>query len=421
MLENLKKIIYEGIIRDIDFIERQVETNFPDNKIITITGPRRSGKTFFMFQIMDRYLKKGYKRNQFLYINFEDERISEKDFDYDNIFQAYYELFPENIDKEIIIFFDEIQLLKNWEKFIRRVYDFKTRKLFLTGSNSEMLSSDISTSLRGRNYNIELLPLSFIEFLKFKSFKNLLITPEHKALVENYFQEYLVYGGYPEIVNYEEPIKIEILQNYFNVMIYRDIVERFNYSDPEQLKYILKRLISTVSSEFSINKLYNEIKSQGGKISKQSIYSLYDDVSNIYLFKTVEKYSFSLSERRSHNKKVYFYDTGILSAVNYSLSEDYGKLLENLVACELLRKKFDLFYIKNSNECDFIAKNREQKIAVQVCYELNEDNIQREMKALNDIKDVDKKILIYRFSKVTNPLEAISILDFLGVRSSIVD
>ncbi|MGM0609157.1 MAG: ATP-binding protein [Candidatus Muiribacteriota bacterium] len=130
MLDSLKKIIFEGNIRDIDFIERKVKTTFPDNKIITITGNRRSGKTFFMFQIMDGYLKKGYNRNQFLYINFEDERISEKDFDYDIIFQAYYELFPENIDKEIIIFFDEIQLLKNREKFIRRVYDFKTRKLF---------------------------------------------------------------------------------------------------------------------------------------------------------------------------------------------------------------------------------------------------------------------------------------------------
>ncbi len=412
MLNKLKKIIYEGYNKEIVFIRRDITKILPKDKIITITGPRRSGKTFLMYQIMDDLIKKGYDREQFLYINFEDERISDKKFDYDLIFQAFYELFPESAEKEIILFFDEIQLLENWERFVRRVYDSKTKKIYLTGSNSQMLSSDIATALRGRNYNIELFPLSFNEFKRFKGVNNKNISSKEKAIIDNLFQEYLVYGGYPEIVNYDNTLKIEILQNYFNVMIYRDIAERFEYSQLEQLKYILKKLISTVSSEFSINKLYNELKSQGAKLSKSILYSLYDDISNIYLFKQIERFSFSLSERRSHNKKVYFYDTGILSAVNYSLSEDHGKLLENLVAIELLRRKYEIFYGKNGKECDFIAKKRGETLAVQVCYKLTEKNIKRETKGLESF-DADRKLIIYYYSDIKDPDNAMQILDFL--------
>jgi predicted AAA+ superfamily ATPase len=412
MKDVLKRIISEFHERDIDYINRDISMNFPKNKIITIIGPRRSGKTYFMFQIMDFFISKGFKRSQFLYINFEDERFVRSDFDYDLIFQSFFDLFPENADSEIVVFFDEIQLLPNWDKFIRRVYDSVSHNIFVTGSNSNMLSSDISSSLRGRNYNIEVFPLSFSEFLNFRDIKPVLSTNKNISIINNAFDEYLIYGGYPEIVKYDDVMKIEILQNYFNVMIYRDISERFDISQTNILKFVLKKLISSVSSEFSINKLYNEIKSFGGKISKDTLYSLMENISNIFLLKEVERYSNSLSQRKGYNSKYYFYDNGILSAINYNISKDFGKLMENLVAIELLRRNYEIYYSKNNFECDFIALKRNSSLSVQVCYNLTEDNIGREIKGLNDKKTHDN-ILIYYKSEIRPPENSINIIDFL--------
>jgi hypothetical protein len=344
----VKKIIRDFHLMELpDYKKRDLVVPLDLNKIITVIGPRRSGKTWYFFQLMSELTSLGVKRNQILYINFEDERLS-FDNDYDQIIDAYLELYPTNKLSDIYIFFDEIQELSNWEKYVRRLYDTVTPKIFLTGSNAKMLSKEIATSLRGRSLTFEIMPLSFLEYL---SFKNIDATDTYstvnRALIESGFEEYLSWGGYPELVNADPRFKPSILQEYFNVMIYRDLVERYSLKDTSSVKYLIKRLISSFTKEFSINQLYKDLKSRGIKIGKDSVYSLIENIFSVYFVTCLEKYDLSIKNREMSNRKIYLYDHGFATATNYSFSEDKGKLLENLVFSELRKQSDKIYFLKN--------------------------------------------------------------------------
>jgi hypothetical protein len=223
-----------------------------------------------------------------------------------------------------------------------------TPKIFLTGSNAKMLSKEIATSLRGRSLTFEIMPLSFLEYL---SFKNIDATDTYstvnRALIESGFEEYLSWGGYPELVNADPRFKPSILQEYFNVMIYRDLVERYSLKDTSSVKYLIKRLISSFTKEFSINQLYKDLKSRGIKIGKDSVYSLIENIFSVYFVTCLEKYDLSIKNREMSNRKIYLYDHGFATATNYSFSEDKGKLLENLVFSELRKQSDKIYFLKN--------------------------------------------------------------------------
>ena len=222
MINTIKRIIADFNQTPLPtLIERNARAPLNINKIITITGPRRAGKTYFFYQIIQELLKKGIKKDHILYLNFEDERLNITD-NYDLIFDAWQELYPQNNISEAWLFFDEIQELPNWEKFIRRVYDTKTRNIFLTGSNARVLSREIATSLRGRSFTLEIMPLSFSEYLDFKNIDySDIFSTKNRAQIENAFDDYLFFGGYPEIVSFDNRIKSKVLQEYLNVTIYQ--------------------------------------------------------------------------------------------------------------------------------------------------------------------------------------------------------
>jgi predicted AAA+ superfamily ATPase len=352
-------------------------------KIVTIVGPRRAGKTWYFFQLMSALEERGIKRTQFIYLNFEDERL-EFEADYDQILEAYLELYPEQELDDIYLFFDEIQELPNWEKYVRRIYDTVSRKIFLTGSNAKMLSHEIATSLRGRSLSFEIMPLSFYEFLSFQN-----IDPEdrfstkNQARIQNSFNEYLIWGGYPELVEIETRFKPNVLQEYFNVMLYRDLVDRYEIRDAFVLKYLIKRLIASFTKEFSINKFYNDLKSRGVKISKDSIYRMIEQIFSIYMVTAVEKHDPSLVRREMSNRKIYLYDNGFASATRFSFSEDRGQLLENLVFTKLRKEAEDIHFLKNGYECDFVISTKDGNlIPVQVVETLHQENLNRELKGL---------------------------------------
>lgn len=386
MKEVLKTIIADFHQMELpDLVERDLKVPVDINKIISVIGPRRAGKTYYLLQLIKKLQSEGIDRSRILYINFEDERLELQKDQYDIILESYLELYPESELGGIYIFFDEVQELDSWQKYVRRLYDTVTKHIFITGSNSRFLSKEIASSLRGRTLSFELMPLSFPEYLRFNKInKDERFSTKGKAIVNSAFQDYLHWGGYPELAFVEKEFKTQILQEYFNVMIYRDLVERFELTNVSLVKFIMKRLISSLTKEFSINKIFKEIKSSGRSISKNFLYELIDNIFMIYLMESVEKYQPSLLNREMSNKKIYMYDSGLAAATRYSIFQDRGKLLENAVFCHLRSKSENLFFLKNSFECDFLSFSHEELItAVQVTETLSSQNLEREIKGLS--------------------------------------
>lgn len=410
----MKKIL-KTIIKDFHsrplppFKTRHLDVPLDLRKIITIIGPRRAGKTWYLFQIMANLEKSGIKREQILYLNFEDERL---DFDagYDQILDAYLELYPDQKTDTLYIFFDEIQEIPEWEKYIRRLYDTVTRKIFLTGSNAKLLSKEIGSSLRGRSLSFEIMPLSFSEFLSFRGIDSKdVFSTKNRARIQSSFDEYLIWGGYPELVDMDNRFKADILQEYFNVMLYRDLMDRYGIRDVSILKNLIKSLIGSFTKEFSVNKLYNDLKSRGIKIGKDSIYQLMDQIFSIYMIAYVEKYDPAVVKREMSNKKIYLYDNGLASAIRYAFSEDQGKLLENLVFTGIRRTTESVFFLKNAYECDFVLfPETDTPVLIQVTQILNKENVNREIagleKAGKRIKN-GRRILITR--EIAVPLDSL--------------
>ena len=403
MKQALKTIIKDFHLKPLPpFKPRHLNVPLDLGKIITIIGPRRAGKTWYLFQLIESLEKGGIKREQIFYLNFEDERL---DFDagYDQILDAYLELYPDQKLDDLYIFFDEIQEIPEWEKYVRRLYDTVTRKIFLTGSNAKMLSKEIATSLRGRSLSFEIMPLSFPEFLSFRSIDSKdIYSTKNRAKIQRSFDEYLTWGGYPELVDVERRFKANILQEYFNVMLYRDLMDRYGIRDASILKYLIKRLIGSFTKEFSVNKLYNDLKSRGIRIGKDSIYRLMDQIFSIYMVTYVEKYDPAVVKREMSNKKVYLYDNGIASAIRYTFSEDRGKLLENLVFTGIRNTTEAIFFLKNGYECDFIiSPETESPLLIQVTETLHRDNLRRE---INGLEKAGKRIKNSRSLLITGDM-----------------
>ena len=384
MKQILKTIIKDFHSRPLPpFKPRHLDVPLDLGKIITLIGPRRAGKTWYLFQLMANLEKAGIKRSQILYLNFEDERL---DFEagYDQILDAYLELYPNQTPEDLYIFFDEIQEIPEWEKYVRRLYDTITRKIFLTGSNAKLLSTEIAASLRGRSLSFEIMPLSFPEFLSFRNIDSKdIYSTKNRAAIQGNFNEYLTWGGYPELVDMETRFKADVLQEYFNVMLFRDLIDRYGLRDVSILKYLIKGLIGSFTKEFSVNKLYNDLKSRGIKIGKDSIYQLIDHIFSIYMVTCVEKYDPAIVKREMSNKKIYLYDNGIASAIRYTFSEDRGKLLENLVFTLIRNSREPVFFLKNGYECDFVVlPEAGEPVLIQVTETLNKENVSQEINGL---------------------------------------
>jgi predicted AAA+ superfamily ATPase len=325
------------------------------------------------------------EKTKILFLNFEDERLELKIDDLDLILQSYSELYPSQDLKECYFFFDEIQNINGWEKFIRRVYDTISKNIFITGSNSKLLSSDIATSLRGRTLSFEVFPLSFKEYLSFKDIEVDLYSSKSLAYIKNALNSYLKDGAFPETLFLEDRYKNQTLQEYFNVLLYKDLSQRYNITNTVALKFFLKRVIASSTKQISINKIYNELKSNGVKIGKNTLYSFLDYVQNIYLCLVLHKYDKSLINKELGEKKIYSIDIGLNNAIEFRFSDNIGKSLENAVFLELRRNYSEIFYYKDEkSECDFIVcENNTITQVIQVTYDMSdEDTKTREIKGV---------------------------------------
>ncbi|MEA3444805.1 MAG: ATP-binding protein [Bacteroidota bacterium] len=385
-------------------VERNLELPINLEKIISVIGVRRSGKTYILFDTINKLISKGIAKKNIIYINFEDERLQLTRADLDIVLQAYRELYPDIKDNEVWFFFDEIQNVDAWEKFIRRIYDTCSKHVFISGSNALFLSSDIATSLRGRSISFEVFPYTFDEYLRHQNIHTSFYLPQNKAKILNAFYTFLSEGGFPEVVSLSQRYRLDILRNYFYVMLYKDLIERYSISSANVLKYFIERLATNITKSFSVNKIYNEMRSHGYKMDKNLLYDLLAYIENIYLAFRVSKFDFSFSKRNRSDKKVYFIDNGLVNSLVMNFSDDIGKLLENAVFL-FLRHNYgelysnNIYFHKASKECDFLIYDRQKIVsAAQVSHHIdNQNTLNRETEGLKSALisyNLDKGLII---------------------------
>ncbi len=384
MKSTIKNIILEYHNTDLPQFEmRNINIPINLNIIITLIGARRSGKTYLLYQIIQELIKTGCKKEQILFINFEDERLSLNQQNLDDILQAYQELYPETETKNLYLLFDEIQNVPGWEKFIRRIYDSKTRHIYITGSNSKLLSTEIATELRGRTLTFTLYPLSFNEYLKFNKVEPKLYPQQNKNRIASYASKYMFEGSFPETVYFDPQYRIRLLQQYFNVMIFRDIIERYKVSQPETLKFFIKKIFANVTKPFSINKTYHDLQSMGYNISNKYLYEYFSYCNNIFLTQSINKFNYSEIKQEKSDKKTYIIDNGLLSAIEFSVSDNKGKLFENMVVMEFFKAEKQIYYFKDYYECDLVVKENESYKPIQISFELDDpETKERELKGI---------------------------------------
>ncbi|MFH0875232.1 MAG: ATP-binding protein [archaeon] len=383
MKEIIKKIIMEFHERGLPLVISRDYILPKTDEITVIYGARRTGKTYILYEEIQKLVNAG-KKKECIFINFEDERLVKlKAEDLNLIFDAYYELYPNNKDSTLYLFFDEIQEAPSWSYFIKRLYEAKKYRIFITGSSAKLLSNEIATQLRGRALANKVLPLSFLEFLRFNK-----ITPSENIefssqayLIKQKLSEYIELGGFPKIalINTE---KEELLKNYLDLIIYKDLIDRFNIRNRLLLKYLINYAIINSAKIISLNNFFNSLKTEMS-VSKDSVFEYFSYLEDISFIFQVPKFSYSLKEQLNSRKKVFLIDSGFRKISVASNPNDFGKALENAIFLELLRQKKNVFYYSSKNECDFliVEKNKVTE-CIQVCYSLNEENKKREVNGL---------------------------------------
>lgn len=391
-------------------------------KVQAVIGPRRSGKSSLIKLAINQLLSEGIHQNQICYLPCEDERLLGENYEPDLVLQAFREIYPENPElKNVYFFFVEVQCLPKWENFINRVYEQISKNVVITGSNSKTIYTEVASVLRGRGMAVELLPLSFAEFLKFKNIEYADFGPQ-KAVILNALKNYMFWGGFPEIVLSDILNQRAILQEYFNTVIFRDIIGARGTSNT-YIRYILHRIANNTGKTISLRKIYNELKYKGYAISQETIYNLADIAESVYLFRKISRFDFSMIKRENSDKKSYFIDNGMLHAIDSSFKDNYGMLFENLVFWHLYRKygniyNSEIYYYKDvSHECDFVVViDGKETLPVQACFQINnEETRSRELKGL-------LKACIHIGSKkgIILTLEEESELEISGVEVKIV-
>lgn len=322
---------------------------------IIISGIRRSGKSTLM-KTLARKVK------TFYYASFEDPRLA--GFELQD-FERLDEVFLEVYGASQYYFFDELQLVDKWEMYIRGLLDHH-KYVVITGSNASLLSKELGTKLTGRNLRYELFPFSYSEYLLFS---------DEAGGIES-FSKYLVSGGFPEYLQLRDP---KILQNLLMDSLIRDIAIRHKIRNVKQLQELTLFLITNVTKEFS----YNQLRTLFNFGSTSSVTQFLSFLEESYLLFTLPKFDYSLKKQMVNPKKVYAVDNGLIVQNSRTFSDDYGKLLENLVFVSLKSGQRDLFYFKGKNECDFVCRKGSQITeAYQVCYTLDNFNKKREIGGL---------------------------------------
>ncbi len=386
---------------------------YDSGKIISLIGMRRVGKTFLMYQRIHQLLQSGVDKRQIIYCNFDDDRISNiRAEELDLIIQAHGELFPDLIGKPRYYFFDEVQSVPGWEKFCRRLYDSERASIVITGSSSHFLAREVATQLRGRSLPIEVFPLSFREFLGFREVlkrpplsKSTFSRKEEQLLVSE-LESYLKIGGLPEVTLAQESVRQLILKEYSDLILYKDILERYKVNNTVAMKEILRYCLSSPATLLNIDRFFNELKSRGLKLAKDTIYSYFEVLQEafvIYLLPVTER---SLQKRAINPKKMHNIDWALGYAYTPAQLIDRGRKLENAVFLHERRRSSELGYVLRPNEIDLVVNLDHPERFINVFWSLSDpDTFQREVNSLSalDLPNTERLLIAHEDAGLKSP------------------
>ena len=392
MLETLKAMI-------LDFQEASLETGVPRRlhleavrgKAAVCIGVRRSGKSTYLFQIVQRLVDSKVPRKNILYLNFFDDRLHGlQQQGLRLVAEAYYSLYPEKKNTETVYcFFDEIQAIPGWESFVDRLMRTEKCEVYLTGSSAQMLSKEIATQMRGRALSWEMFPFSFREFLDYKGIESDgALSTKKRLLVQKAFGEYWETGGFPEVLGLERHLRIKTHQEYFHAILFRDLVERHDVSHPKAVADLAHWLVDNAASSYSVNRLTGYLKTLGHKVPKSAVSDYLEWFEDAYFLFSVRIFDASLARSHSNPKKTYCVDHAMINSVSSGVLVNSGHLLENLTFTSLRRAHPEIYYYKTKagQEIDFIVPLRgRSRMLVQVCESLaNPQTKKREVAALSE-------------------------------------
>lgn len=393
MLEILHLLITDSLATPIPVHTRR-DARLPavPGKALAVIGMRRSGKTTFLWQCMADRLAAGTPREALLYLNFEDERLGDlQAIDLQWIVEDYYRLAPHLRDRQRATFlFDEIQAVRGWETFARRLIDSEQIDLFLSGSSARLLSREVASSMRGRAMEVLIHPFSFREVLRHNG-----VEPDQpdvmwpKALrseLDNRLRDYLAVGGFPEAQGVPLRERHELLRTYVDVAVLRDVIERHAVSNPLPLRWLQRHLLASPAALFSIHKFYDALRSQGISVGKDTLHTFLDYLTDTFLIRVVALHSASERQRMINPRKAYPVDPGLIPVYERAGRTNLGHALETVVLVELERRGAEVSYVRTREgfEVDFLARFPEGDwLLLQVCSDISDAvTREREVRAL---------------------------------------
>jgi len=373
------------------FVRRDVRVPRVRGKTVAVIGPRRAGKTTFLWQVLTGRLAAGMPRERLLYFNFEDERLAGMAAgDLGMVVEEYFRLHPEVRDREKAVFFlDEIQVVEGWERFARRLLDTERVELFVSGSSARLLSREVATSMRGRAMEALVLPFSFREFLRYRGAEPApsgRLTKAGRSGVEKALREYLVGGGYPEAQGIDQRDQFGLLRGYVDTAMMRDVIERHAVSHPVALRWMVRQLLGNAGGFFSVHKFYADLRSQGIPVAKDTLHAYLTHLEDAFLVRTVPIATDSERRRMANQRKAYPIDPGLIPVFDRSGKVNLGHALETCVALELERRGAEIAYVRTARgfEVDFLAHYPDGKLElIQVSADADVAEVrEREVRAL---------------------------------------
>jgi hypothetical protein len=389
LLEKLNSALVPAALTDVT--PRDARLPPVPGKVHAVVGMRRAGKTTFLRQLQgERQRMLAPKRA--VYVSFDDDRLAELPLGQLNVLlEEYYRRFPHVRGRETVSWFlDEVQLVKGWERFVRRALDTERVEIAVSGSSARLLSREVHTSLRGRGMETVIRPFSFREFLRHrgeepdKSPRR--FTAAERSLVEKRFQEYLAEGGFPEAQGLDAALRVELLQGYVDTLLLRDIVERFGVTQVAALRWLVRQALRNPAGLMSVHRLYRDLKAQGHGVAKDALHAMLGYLSDAFLLSTVALATDSERRRNSNPRKIYPADPALIGAFDRSGRANLGHTLETAVFIELERRKAEVGYVKTVEgfEVDFHARFLGgQEELIQVCADPAAPEVQeRELRGL---------------------------------------
>ena len=368
----------------------------PLGRIGVAIGMRRSGKTCLVIQAMQDLVAQGTPEASILFLNFEDDRLQPLGLEgAARIVDEFYALTPANHERMTHLCLDEVHALPEWSRLVRRLQDTRQVRLYLTGSSAKMLSREIATELRGRSMATEVWPYSFREWLAAAGSARLPAFPKppfgQRTLDElrPSLIAYLDEGGFPEVRGLDPAMRLRILQEYVDVVVFRDVVERHGISNLPLARYLTRTLLRSIGRSLSLTKLYNDLRSQGRRISKDALHAYVEHFEDAFLCFSVPLHEDSPRKAETAPKKVYGIDPGLAAAFRMG-TEDLGQRFENLVYLDLRRKGCEVAYYltRSRREVDFLARYPDgHRELIQACWDIRDPaTLQREQEALAEAK-----------------------------------